>query len=292
MKKTKFNSFEPVKVTEEFFELRLVCDTDTIDVFSLIKYLNQTNNMVHGINETLNKGFNTGYTEVEIEVFALEHGSIRIPLKLKKYAASTLFVISTNIIGNVAADLISGNKEPIVIVTADSNVEADPSVFLENSQTKRSVGKIARMVAENDSISDLKITYEKPNDQNETMTISKRTLEKVADECECTDDDIIYQYPKTKLQIYGPILDNKPSAWRVRYNGNTISARMTDVDFLDEMTAKKIAFAPNDEIIADLEQIITEDEKGSHIKWYIRKVHSYPKYTRIIRNNQQQALKL
>lgn len=292
MKKKNFKPSETVEVTEEFFEFRLVCDTDTIDIFSLIKYLNQANNMVQGINETLNKGFNSGYTDVEIEVFALEHGSIRIPLKFKKYATSTLFVISTNIIGNVVADLISGNKEPVVIVTPDSNVEAAPSVFLENSQTKRSVGKIARMVAENDSISDLEITYEKPNGQNETMTISKRTLERVADECECADDGITYQYPKTQLQIYGPILDNKPSSWRVKYNGNTISARMTDVDFLDEMTAKKIAFAPNDEIIADLEQVITEDENGSHIKWYIRKVHSYPKYTRIIRNNQQQTLNL
>ena len=58
---------------------------------------------------------------------------------------------------------------------------------------------------------------------------------------------------------------------------------------LVEMTAKKIAFAPGDEIIADIEEVISEDEQGMHIKRYIRKVHNYPKYTRVVKGVKQQT---
>ena len=61
---------------------------------------------------------------------------------------------------------------------------------------------------------------------------------------------------------------------------------MSDKDFLEEMTAKKIAFAPGDEIIADIEEVISEDERGEHRRWSIKKVHSYPKYTRVIKEQQ------
>lgn len=83
MKKHKQTS-QDIILSEEFFEIRLVCELDTIDIFSLIKYLNQANSMIQGINETLNTSFNAGYNVVKVEAYALEHGSIRIPLKLKK----------------------------------------------------------------------------------------------------------------------------------------------------------------------------------------------------------------
>lgn len=292
MKKAPLKYSDNITITEEYFELRLACDCDTIDVQSLIKYLNQANLMVQGINETLNKDYNCGYDDIEVEVYTIEHGSIRIPFKLKKFAEKLLYDLPIAIIGGVAVYLICGNKEPIIIQTNDGEIEAAPETFLENKQTKKSVGKIARMVVEDDGINNLSLTYEKSNGNKESVTISKNQLEKVAEECEDTDDDIITTIPKTRLQIYGPILDSRPSSWRVKFNGNIIPARMADTEFLDEMTAKKIAFAPDDEIIADLEQIISEDEKGQHVKWYIRKVHSYPKYTRIIKGAQQRTLDL
>lgn len=292
MKKSQIKSTDNIAISEEFFELRLACNCNTIDVSNLIKYLNQANLMVQGINETLNKDYNCGYEDIEVAVYAIEHGSIRIPLKVKKYAVKSLFELSIAIIGGVAVSLICGDKEPIVIQTNDGATEAQPDSFLDNKQTKRSVGEIARMVVEDDGITDLSLTYEKPNGTRESVTISKNKLERVAEECEDTNDDIITTIPQTRLQIYGPILDSTPSSWRVKHNGNIIYARMTDTDFLEEMTAKKIAFAPDDEIIADLEQIIFEDEKGAHVKWYIRKVHSYPKHTRIIKGAQQMTLDL
>lgn len=82
--KNKVQPSNDVIITEEFFELRLGCELDTIEIFSLIKYLNQANNMLQGINETLNTLFGCGYNGVEVEAYALEHGSIRIPLKIKK----------------------------------------------------------------------------------------------------------------------------------------------------------------------------------------------------------------
>jgi len=245
--------------------------------------------MVQGINKTLNKNFNVGYDAIDIEVFAVEHGSIRIPLKFKKYAANTLMGLTTTIVGGVAVNLISGNKEPIIIESNTEYIEAQPSIFLDNQQTKRSVGKIAKMVVEDDGISNLEVTYEKSDGKRESLTIKKTTLEKVAKECEDTADDIINYYSKTRLQIYGPILENTPSGWQVIMNGQKLKAFMTDKDFLEEMTAKKIAFAPGDEIIADIEEVISEDEQGMHIKRYIRKVHNYPKYTRVVKGVKQQT---
>ncbi len=289
MAKKKTSYKNEIVLTEEFFEIRLTCDTNTIDVFTLIKYLNQANYMVQGINKTLNRNFNVGYDAIDIEVFAVEHGSIRIPLKFKKSAANTLMGLTTTIVGGVAVNLISGNKDSIIIESNTEYIEAQPSIFLDNQQTKRSVGKIAKMVVEDDGISNLEVTYEKSDGKRESLTIKKTTLEKVAKECEDTADDIINYYSKTRLQIYGPILENTPSGWQVIMNGQKLKAFMTDKDFLEEMTAKKIAFAPGDEIIADIEEVISEDEQGMHIKRYIRKVHNYPKYTRVVKGVKQQT---
>lgn len=290
MAKENSRQFPDTIITEEFFEIRLICDSQSIDVLSLIKYLGQANSMVQGINETLNKDYNTGYSEIDVEVFAVEHGSIRIPLRIKKYAVKSLLGLTTTIIGGVAVNLISGNKEPIIIIADAEQIETSPSKFLQNNQTKRSVGKIAKMVVDNDSITDLSLTYEKTDGQREKITITKETLKKVAEECEDTKDDIVNLHKNMHLEIYGPILDSKPSSWRVKLNGRPIQAYMSDKDFLEEMTTKKIAFAPGDEIVADIEEVISEDEKGEHRKWVIKKVHRYPKYTRIIKGQQPTQL--
>ena len=163
--------------------------------------------MFQGINETLHKEFNAGYTDIEVEAYALEYGSIRIPLKLKKYAVNSLLGISTTFIGGVAVNLVSGNKETIVITSNTDEIESSSATFLQNSQTKRSVGKIARMVADNDSISDLSITYEKSDGQREKNDNKlKKTLKEVAEECEDSEEDVINLYQNTHLEIYGPIL--------------------------------------------------------------------------------------
>lgn len=289
MKKQEL-TYQEFILSEEFFEVRLNTDNDSIDIFSLIKYLKEANSLIQGINETLNKDFNAGYYEINVEAYALEHGSIRVPLKFKKYAIPAIMGFSTTFLGGIAVELVSGNNAPIVIKTDAEEIEVSSDTFIENNKTRRSIGKIARMVVENDSITNLSLTYEKSDGQQEELTISKKSLRKVAEECEDVQDGIINLHPNCHLEIYGPILDNKPSSWRVKMNGRKIQAYMSDKDFLEEMTAKKIAFAPGDEIMADLEEIITEDEKGSHIKWYVRKVHSYPKYTRIIKNQKPPQL--
>ena len=286
MKNSSKNTGE-ITLSQEFFEIRLICESDEIDIFCLIKYLTQTNQMVQGINETLNKDFTAGYDEVEISALALEHGSIRIPLIIKKLALHTLFELPPAILGGVAVHLLTNSHDAILVTTPSGNVETQSDTFLNNLSTKRSVGKIAQMVVENDSISNLALTYQKDDGQKESITVTKEVLKKVAEECESSDDDEVREYSKTRLQIYGPILGNKPSSWQVKLNGQTIHAHMSDKDFLEEMTAKKIAFAPDDEIVADLEERIYRDEKGEHKKWTIKKVHSYPKYTRITKSSQK-----
>ncbi len=233
--------------------------------------------------------YRSGIKEVGPNFVGLENYISLLGSDMLKYAANTLMGLTTTIVGGVAVNLISGNKDSIIIESNTEYIEAQPSIFLDNQQTKRSVGKIAKMVVEDDGISNLEVTYEKSDGKRESLTIKKTTLEKVAKECEDTADDIINYYSKTRLQIYGPILENTPSGWQVIMNGQKLKAFMTDKDFLEEMTAKKIAFAPGDEIIADIEEVISEDEQGMHIKRYIRKVHNYPKYTRVVKGVKQQT---
>ncbi len=145
------------------------------------------------------------------------------------------------------------------------------------------MGNIARMAVESDGIKDLSVTYEKANGEKEQVVINKRTLSQVMYEVP-EDDSISNIVTNATLEIVSPVFVDKPATWKVAYDGNQFTAQMSDEDFLGKMNLQKLSFAPGDVIIADMEVVAKTTERGIRLKHYIRKVHKYPKFSRIIRN--------
>ena len=98
------------------------------------------------------------------------------------------------------------------------------------------------------------------------------------------DDSISNIVTNATLEIVSPVFVDKPATWKVAYDGNQFTAQMSDEDFLGKMNLQKLSFAPGDVIIADMEVVAKTTERGIRLKHYIRKVHKYPKFSRIIRN--------
>lgn len=139
------------------------------------------------------------------------------------------------------------------------------------------------MAVESDGIKDITVTYEKASGEQEQVTINKRTLVQVMyDEPE--DESISNMVTNVTLEIVSPVFVDKPASWKVTYDNKTFTAQMTDEDFLEKMNLQKLSFAPGDVIIADMEVVAKTTERGIRLKHYIRKVHKYPKFSRIIRN--------
>ena len=154
---------------------------------------------------------------------------------------------------------------------------------MKNKKTANAVGSIAKMAVESDGIQDITVTYEKTNGEQEQVTINKRTLSQVMyDEPE--DESISNMVTNVTLEIVSPVFVDKPASWKVTYDNKTFPAQMTDEDFLEKMNLQKLSFAPGDVIIADMEVVAKTTERGIRLKHYIRKVHKYPKFSRIIRN--------
>ena len=86
--------------------------------------------------------------------------------------------------------------------------------------------------------------------------------------------------PYAHLIIVSPVLESKSANWKVRFEGNEFSAKMTDENFLELMDKKHVAFGKGDILVADLETRITRKEGNvPSVKHYIRTVYKYPHYS-------------
>lgn len=74
----------PTVLQQEFFELTLNIDDSRISAIELIGFLSNTEELFKSINQTLNSKYAVGYDSVSIDVLALEKGSFKIPLCVKK----------------------------------------------------------------------------------------------------------------------------------------------------------------------------------------------------------------
>jgi hypothetical protein len=278
-----------MSVFKEYFELHLNTNMDSIEVEELLVYLQNTNKLIKSINQTLNSNYSAGFDDISISICTLKEGSIRIPLWITKTLNNPYFIaLSTNVIGGLVVALLSNTGNSYTIETGAGNYEVTNQELLQNKTTKNTVCSIAQAVVDNDSIRDLSITYEKEEGKREEINITKRTLSDVIEKCDTEDDENVILNTNVRLKIVSPVLEKTPGSWRVELNGQKFYAQMADTDFLETMSSKKIAFAEGDEIIADIEYVITENESGQHTKRFIRKVHSYPKFTRITKKDQSQ----
>ena len=271
-------------VQQEFFEFRINTRGNGIPAYDLIAYLTNANKLIMSINGTLNTKYSIGFDQIEVDVIALEKGSIKIPLCIKKITHNATFAsIVGSVIGILASNLLSNNTEPQTVHVGEDVVIVTSDELLKNKKTANAVGSIAKMAVESDGIQDITVTYEKTNGEQEQVTINKRTLSQVMyDEPE--DESISNMVTNVTLEIVSPVFVDKPASWKVTYDNKTFPAQMTDEDFLEKMNLQKLSFAPGDVIIADMEVVAKTTERGIRLKHYIRKVHKYPKFSRIIRN--------
>lgn len=271
-------------IQQEFFELRLGIKGYSISTYDLIAYLSDTNKLITSINQTLNTKYAIGFDQIEIDVVAFEKGSFKIPLYIKKITENpTISSVVGSVFGVLISGLLSNNQEAKTIQYGTDKVVVTNDELLKNRATANAVGNIARMAVESDGIKDLSVTYEKANGEKEQVVINKRTLSQVMYEVP-EDDSISNIVTNATLEIVSPVFVDKPATWKVAYDGNQFTAQMTDEDFLEKMNLQKLSFAPGDVIIADMEVVAKTTERGIRLKHYIRKVHKYPKFSRIIRN--------
>jgi hypothetical protein len=271
-------------IQQEFFELRLGIKGYSISTYDLIAYLSDTNKLITSINQTLNTKYAIGFDQIEIDVVAFEKGSFKIPLYIKKITENpTISSVVGSVFGVLISGLLSNNQEAKTIQYGTDKVVVTNDELLKNRATANAVGNIARMAVESDGIKDLSVTYEKANGEKEQVVINKRTLSQVMYEVP-EDDSISNIVTNATLEIVSPVFVDKPATWKVAYDGNQFTAQMSDEDFLGKMNLQKLSFAPGDVIIADMEVVAKTTERGIRLKHYIRKVHKYPKFSRIIRN--------
>ena len=271
-------------IQQEFFELRLGIKGYSISTYDLIAYLSDTNKLITSINPALNTKYAIGFDQIEIDVVAFEKGSFKIPLYIKKITENpTISSVVGSVFGVLISGLLSNNQEAKTIQYGTDKVVVTNDELLKNRATANAVGNIARMAVESDGIKDLSVTYEKANGEKEQVVINKRTLSQVMYEVP-EDDSISNIVTNATLEIVSPVFVDKPATWKVAYDGNQFTAQMSDEDFLGKMNLQKLSFAPGDVIIADMEVVAKTTERGIRLKHYIRKVHKYPKFSRIIRN--------
>ncbi len=272
------------KVQQEFFELCLGTENYNISICDLIAYLNDTNKLITSINQTLNTKYSIGFDQIEIDVIALERGSFKIPLCIRKITENPTFSsIAGSVIGGLITGLFTNNQGAQTIQCNTDEVIITNEELLKNRATANSLGNIAKMAVESDNIKDLTLTYEKTNGEQEQVTINKRTLSQVMyDEPE--EEGISNMVTNVTLEIVSPVFVDKPASWKVSYDNKIFTAKMTDEDFLEKMNLQKLSFAPGDVIIADMEVVAKTTERGIRLQHYIRKVHKYPKFSRIKRN--------
>lgn len=271
-------------VQQEFFEFCLNMEGHSISTYDLIAYLSNANKLITSINQTLNKKYCIGFDQVEVNVIALNEGSFKIPFYIKKITNNATFgSITGSIIGGLVLTLFTRNPEPQTVHYGEDIVMVTNDELLENKKTANAVGSIAKMAVESDGIKDITITYEKTNGEQERVIINKSVLSQVMyDEPE--EESISNMVTNVTLGIVSPVFVDKPASWKVTYDNKTFTAQMTDEDFLEKMNLQKLSFAQGDEIIADMEVVAKTTERGIRLKHYIRKVHKYPKFSRIIRN--------
>ena len=271
----------------EYFEFILNVENSRVSTVELVGYLSNIDKLFQSINQTLNSKFAIGYDAISIDVIAFEEGSFKIPLFINKVLHNQIFISAAGtLLGGLALNLFSNNSNPQTITTGNETIVVEDKDLLSNRNTSEALGNIARMTINNDMIRDISITYEKDNGERERVSISKEVLTSIDQNEIQTSDSIESIQTNVTLEIVSPVFMNRPSSWRVLFNGSIINAKMTDLDFLETMDAQRIAFAKGDVIIADLECITTASDKGIRLKHFIRKVHSYPKYTKITRQSE------
>lgn len=265
---------------EEPFEIILDVENNTINVDELINYLSNFESLFKSINETLNSNYAAGADIVWLDVVALEKGSFKIPVILKKISSSPYTLAAFTII---ASELFS-QQHTVELFDSNKNAfEINNEVFYENKKTVKALSDISKATIESDSIQSISLVYNKPDGSSNKITIEKEQLSNLVKEVE---EDFYqmesHKMDKVKVVILSPVLENEMVNWRFILEGRTVSAKMMDQDFLNLLDSYPIAFGKGDAMVVDLlTEIDRRDESHPRVRNFISKVYSYPKYKNI-----------
>lgn len=261
----------------ENFEITLNSDSHGLSSEELITILENYRKVLKGVNTTLNWKYCAGYDEVDFDVLALEQGSFRIPIRIKKFSENA----ASNAIGGIIASLFLSSIFTINVNTSGGEViEVNNEELMDNHDTKSAVANIAKVAVESDSITSLSLNYTNNEGVTENVSIEKKQLRSLASINKETVSAVQTFVCSEKLVVLAPVLDDKRVLWKFRkQNGQLISAKMNDLLFLEKMEKEHIAFGKNDILNVELTTCVIDNDNGTHrVSYIINKVIDYPKY--------------
>lgn len=243
----------------EDFEIILESEDYLISSSELISILTNYRQMLKGINVTLNKKYSIGYDLIDFDVVALEQGSFRIPIKIKKFSNT----VAANAVGGIIAGLFLTGNNSVLVSTPTEEFEVEKKELMEYNDTKTAVVNIAKTTVQSDSISGLSLNYTKEDGSIENVRIEKTRLAPIASINTDLEPEVEKTLCKVRLVVVSPVLDDKKVQWRFRTQlGQDLSAKMDDDDFLEKMEKEHIAFGKHDVLYVQLETTITHNEEG------------------------------
>lgn len=264
----------------ERLELVLDVEDSKISIDELIPILQGFEGMAQSINDTLNKVCSSGYDKLIVEVAGLEHGSFKIPLRVKKIGENLFCSTVSNVLSTLIVSCLMVSDGEKITHFPDDNIELTRENMNKNKKTRQSASLIANTVLNSDNIQGMKLVYYDENAQKVVVDISKEQLSEL--ETSEDDDVTIENIDNVKLEIVSPTLEAKPVQWKVRYNNKVRSMRMNDLAFLDLIEKRDIAFSKGDFIVCDIQISEIENIDGCiNKKYVITRVHEFPRYHKI-----------
>ena len=266
--------------SSEFFEITMGVEDSSLPVSEVIALLDGVQDMAISLNKVLNKTYTCGYDAVTVEVVGFEHGSLRIPLSIKKVCSKFVSPIGKEVIAGLILWYITSNLDSFKVQTPNEKVSVERKEIAKSHAVRDSVNKIATTVVNSDKITNLSMKYHDDNNQEVSVTVSKKQLSHAVVAIDETSE--YRNLSNVMLQIVSPTLEAKSVQWKVRYEGKVIPMKMNDLGFLALVDARDIAFSKGDVLKCDIQIIETEENDGSlKRKYMITKVHSFPHYRRL-----------
>lgn len=266
--------------SSEYLELSLGVDDSSLPIADVISLLDGVQCMAVSLNKSLNRIYTCGFDEVSVEVVGFEHGSLKIPLCIKKVCSQFVSPIGKEVIAGLILWYLTTNADILKLRTHQEEVNIERTEIARSRAVRDSVNKIASTVINSDKITNLSLKYKDDNNQEVSVTVDKHQLaQAIAPDDNVTDCTYV---PNVMLQIVSPTLEAKSVQWKVRYEGKVRAMKMNDLGFLALVDSRDIAFSKDDILRCDIQIIDTENADGSiKRKYVITRVHSFPHYRRL-----------
>lgn len=271
----------------ESFEFILNSDEHSISGNELIDILTNSRQLLKGINVTLNKSYSIGYDIIDFDVIALEAGSFKIPISIKKFSNA----VAVNAIGGIIAGLFIAECQSVKVQSAIEEYEITKEELMANHDTKTAVVNIAKTTVASDSITGLSMNYICPDGSVENLKIEKTRLEPIASINTDIEPEIDIHTNTLNLIVVAPVLEPKKVLWKFKtVEEHPISAKMEDEAFLLKMEQEHIAFGRLDVLRVQLQTTVTIEDGEKKVGYVIKKVLDYPKYKKNDREEQTEIV--